>query len=252
MTTKWEKVVEKYSNKLPRRKWESSCIREIEVINSKIIELSSYGRNIYVSKDYKIIYDAIISGKYIPQLPSIFHGEIGPRENKDKVYSQFWDIVENHTQNKVYLGLPANQILSISKHCPTGTAYEMNSDMFRYMWKLKGLNNRCNIEPVFGNIVDGNYDTATVIDLDLMICLNSSAISPIVAKLANMNGESNKVVNITTSCARGISKEKYETEWKEKLEQIKSNKNYKVVNINRCGYRDRQFPMKTEHLVFLK
>src|SRR5574343_1348153 len=199
----------------------------------------------------------IASKKQIPLLPSIFTKQLGPRHGKDVAYKRFWTLVDDYipdTCNRYYVGLPANQILSIYPRVHLMAACEKSSSMLR--WQLQAREkfqlDRLHLLPadIVTFINDDLFAKSwNIYDLDLMCNTTDELITKISSGLLSTMTKGPVVVNITTSIGRCISKEQYRNLMPDTLVTQLKKSGVKIIESISGRYRDRMVGVAYEHLV---
>ena len=187
---------------------------------------------------------------------SLFGGSFSSRYGKDSMYGQFslWEKIYLKEDRKVYVGLPANQILFISQlYGPENVfACDSNEYMIKFMSNLQVHFSQEPYANVFyGNIFDFLSDTDvkfSVYDLDLMCHANSPGLVSQIARSVTETSKDRAVVNVATSVGRWISEEDYLNIMPNDLVCEIEKCGFKVVDVFSGGYNDRIIPMKYEFL----
>lgn len=199
---------------------------------------------------------SIVSGAKIPVLPSIFNGTIGPRHGKDKAYEDFWKLADKWLPmpERLYVGLPANQISEVYSRVLTLDSCERNTDMYKWqqktvrMLKLDSLRIHLHHEDIFAFLINADQ-TWNIFDFDLM-CVATPELADKVAHLVatKMYGTF-ALLNLTTSIGRNISKSEYKEFMPVGLQDTLIDYDLQVVETLSGYYRDRHVPQATEFIV---
>ena len=187
---------------------------------------------------------------------SLFGSSFSSRYGKDAMYGQFslWEKIYLKDQEKIYVGLPANQILFINQMYGAENVFACDSDeyMIRFMVGLQEhFSNRPHANIFYGNIFDFLSDTDvkfSVYDLDLMCHANAPGLVSQTAKGIVETAQDRAVINIATSVGRWISEETYFSIMPGELIAEIEKYGYNVLDVFSGGYNDRIIPMKYEFL----
>lgn len=184
----------------------------------------------------------------------VFDGAYASRYGKDNMYKQFKLLTSISIKDPTYIGLPANQILSINKEYGYENVYacELNIDMAQFMFDLQrhfsppGEVSHLINQDIF-NYLSTTDNKFSVYDLDLMCQVSENFIDILINCIARTSKDK-CVVNIATSVGRGITNKQYDSLMPSTFIEKISNK-MKVVSHYSDGYNDRVVPMRYEFFV---
>jgi hypothetical protein len=187
----------------------------------------------------------LFSGKRQADGTSSFSGRLynslSARSGKDIMYGQL-DLLTSTLNKKLYVGLPANQVLHNSSKYEMVNAFELNKDMFNFMKHT--TQNVCNVKIFNKDIVKyllNTEDRFSIFDLDLMVFLDQNKIDNICNGINN-SGLFNIVVLIASCIGRKITEEEYLSYDFEKILKQK----YDIEIHYSKKYRDAVIPMRYE------
>lgn len=236
---KWNKTKNIWAKKARSRLKKTYGINvSLNTLTNNLLKIKKKERN-------PIAASCFISDKY--------EGKSSSRYEKDMMHSQM-DILRHQFifEKTNYIGLPANQIVSVSNKYDYIVACEKNflmaqfmSDMNKYISKNNNLVVK-NLD-IFEYIKD-NEKYFNIFELDLMTYVNMDLINKIVNCLnkASMN---RSLVAITTIGGRKITINEYRRIMPSKLVSALSN-NFTVINKPFSGkYKDHKMPMMYELFV---
>jgi hypothetical protein len=206
----------------------------------------------------------VISGNKILQPAADVDGRPSNRDGKDLCYAGIWTMIELAIpckEARSYVGLPANQLDSVRKHCgPFITACERDTERTKSMKLLAKFlqKNRpfCQFkienQDIFNFLKITKENQFNIFDLDLMCILPKTRELAKWAKVIHRTAKSgNNVVNITATIGRDITEEqhKYRVEI---LRDLFVTSGFKEEGYSRFCYRDRQTPMRSERFILRK
>jgi hypothetical protein len=184
----------------------------------------------------------------------VFDGAYASRYGKDNMYKQFKLLTSISIKDPTYIGLPANQILSVNKEYGADNVYacERNIDMAQFMFDLQrhfsppGEISHLINQDIFNYllITDNKF---SVYDLDLM-CQVSEIFIDTLINCITKTSKDKCVVNVATSVGRGITNKQYDSLMPSVFIEKISNK-MKVLAHYSDGYNDRVVPMRYEFFV---
>ncbi len=219
-------------------------------------------RNIILNpEDIRNRVQLVASGRQIPLLPSIFTKRLGPRQGKDTAYRRFWNLVEEYipeTADRVYVGLPANQVLSVYPKTHLMVVCEKDKGMQAWQEQVKNKFSLTHVHLLPVDIVNFINDDLykgswNIFDLDLMCNTTEELVSRVTSGIAcTMSSTGPVLVNITTSIGRCISKQQYRNLMPDRLLDNLKIKKVKVLEAISGRYRDRMVGVAYEHLVITR
>lgn len=218
-----------------------------------------YGIKLGISRIKQILKD-IKSGKRTAVAASDFVSEVSrnskpaSRYSKDCVISQF-DLLVNEfiDSEKRYVGLPANQIISVSNKYDYVVACEKNKDMYKFMETISlYIGKKCNVHIENKNIIEYLNNTKekfNVYELDLMEAININTIEKI-SDIINKTSMDISAVSITTTGGRNITIDNYKKLMPNKLAEKLIERGFKFKSkIYSGNYKDVIMPMRYELFV---
>lgn len=206
--------------------------------------------------------EAIQKGKYLPQPTSEFGGKVCNRYGKSLAYEGLWTLADIYLpdhRDRYYVGLPANQITAVAKHCSKRpmVILEHNSEVYEKSKKLAEWTKKItNQEIEIKNQDLWSYLRTTdkqfsIFDLDLM-CHTSEEVVRVWANLirkCSMNGIN--LILLVNSIGNGL----YETEYDNHLQlflEALDQKEVEVIGHSDIKHRDRKVPMRSQRIVIYK
>lgn len=169
------------------------------------------------------------------------YNSLGARSGKDVMYGQF-DLLTSSLNRKLYIGLPANQVLHNSSKYEFVNAFELDEKMFNFMRHTTQQTSNVKLfnEDILKYLKNTN-DKFSIFDLDLMIFLNQNKIDNI-CKLINNTGLFDVVVLIASCIGRKISEDQY---FSYDFESVFKQK-YDIETHYGEKYKDAVIPMRYE------
>ena len=244
-------IYEEYAsnNEKDNKKW---AIKASERLKKHNIKISPSTLSQYKNK--------IILGKRDPICATSFGNEIdndkcGSRYGKDEMYAKFELYQDLFLLGGVknYVGLPANQIVKISKAYNSVVACETNQKMYEFMTKVHSLlSEKDNVDIKNENIFSYLGNTSkkfSVFDFDLMCNIDSKGLIDNIAESIYNTSEQVAVVNVATSYGRKITEKKYESMMPHMLINKLVSKGLAVPHFYSGKYNDRIIPIK--YLMFV-
>jgi hypothetical protein len=182
---------------------------------------------------------------------SSFANKMSSRYEKDVMYSKVEMLIHEHLDDDLsYIGLPANQIISLIQKYTNVWAYEVNKDTFKFMSFLnKIMDKRAMIvnDDIFSFVdLPCPEDKFNIFDFDLMCALNENLIDKIINMLC-CSAKNISVVSIISIGGRHISTKEYNYLVPILYSKISNNFNIKTLYSGR--YKDLKFPMRYELFV---
>lgn len=274
-----EVVNSRRNNQLPLRNWPDQRARH-QIINAVIYHekytaykerrrnwavsaqkhLTKWGINISTAR-LNQIDRALRNGERAYMSASAFRGsDIKPRGDKDVMYAGMYMVENCILDGKHYIGLAADQILSVASRYDTVTICERDPEMVAFMLFLKRTYmpqkpialHHCDIFE-FLNKTDKKF---SVYDFDLM-CYATPELASSIANAVTKTSEDMSVVNTVTCIGRKITRKKYRQIMPEKLigaiEGVNGWEANKIEPPDKYGKsRDSAMPMRYELLFVQK
>lgn len=182
------------------------------------------------------------------------------RYEKDAMYARFEVYIHEflHGIPTYYVGLPANQLVSVAQKYNSTVACEREPSMAIFMRDLnrfvvKNVNVR--VEPVdIFDYLSVTKNKFNVYDLDLMEALNAGRVE-YISSLIKRTALDRAVIVLVSVGGRHITKKEYDQLMPSKfVENIEENHEWKIINSAPfCGrYKDIKMPMRFVVLVIEK
>ena len=221
--------------------------------------LSNFGINLS-SITLKMYQGLLKTGKRDPasiaNFSSMFENEelYTSRYGKDGMYKQLHMMISLWLRNgeRKYVGLPANQILSINKEFgyENVVACERDKVMSEFMFCLQrhfspSGNHATLINDDIFNYLSKTDKKFSIYDFDLMCCIDSNNILNKLIDNISKTSMDKCVVNIATTIGRKISESTYRSIMPGQFIE-KISKTMNVVGHHSDGYNDRVIPMRYE------
>lgn len=172
------------------------------------------------------------------------------RYGKDGMYKQFklWANVYIGNQMWKYVGLPANQLLSIRQEYKNVIACEKDLSMVEFMICLnkhfapEGKKATIIRSDIF-NFLNATDEKFSIYDFDLMCHITTNNLLDSLVESIVKTSENKCIVNVATTIGRKISEAQYDNIMPHQfIEKIKEHMN--VISYFCDGYNDRIIPMK--------
>lgn len=183
---------------------------------------------------------------------SDFNGKISARSGKDGMYREFDSVVSLMIKDKKYVGLPANQIISVSRKYNSVVACERDKHRFQFMDRLKGLFSLANVKLVRGDILQYLRETDerfSVFDIDMMTYVNQPRfVHDLAIGIANAAAD-RAAICLVTCFGRKITRKGYEEIMPARLIEKLRILGRNVIYSRSGEYVDQIIPMKFEFLV---
>ena len=189
----------------------------------------------------------------------LFSGNYASRYGKDGMYKQFelWATIFAEP-GKNYVGLPANQILSVVRSFNPENVYACESDATMARFMLSLLRHFSN--PPHATIIDKDIfefllatkNRFSIFDFDLMCQINSDGLIEKLSNCIYRTMENKAVVNIATTVGRWISDEEYKKIMPAALIKNLQKLGANITQLYSGGYNDRIIPMRYEFLALEK
>lgn len=182
---------------------------------------------------------------------SNFNGKIFTRSEKDGMYRELDAIASIFVGPHHYVGLPANQLLSVCRKYHTVVACERDEKMFEFMKKMSGLFN-LTAELVHGDIIEHLLNTPrkyNLFDIDLMTYANKNNLPEKVAQAIISAADDVAVVCLITCGGRKISTMEYDAIMPDKLFNNIKDGGLRVIYHKSGHYVDQIIPMRYEIFV---
>lgn len=216
-------------------------------------ELKQFGIHISPSQLKKYFYD-LKRERRDARAASCFNGKIVSRSEKDGMYREVDALASYFLAKPIsYVGLPANQLVHVSRKYDSVVACERNTHMLTAMrnW-AQDLVPRKNAEVVSTDIVEYLQTTDkkfSLFDIDLMTYINQDdLVSRLVAGIVN-SAEDTAIVCLVTCVGRKISQDEYDAimphDFTHELECCGKT----IIHHQPGGYVDQVVPMRYEILV---
>jgi len=228
-------IIEEY----PKQNWLARAQERLQEYNIQLSRntLSQHRKNLQ-------------SGKRKAVFPSIFSGQMNARMEKEIVYGKIETVEDLFIKDRVYVGLPANQLIGVSKRYKEVFACENNINTLGVMRGIKsnfGLNN---VEIINNDIISFLFNSQLYFsrfDLDLMEHLTTNRVIDIAhavsGSMMNMC-----VCNIISCSGRTITNEQYY----ELLDVFRNNISVDILHHLSGKYQDAQTPMRYEIFVLTR
>lgn len=209
-----------------------------------------------VLKAYKT---QIVRGQRDPATASkfgngLFLEDYATRYGKDAMYKQFNLWRKFYTSDLKYIGLPANQILSIKKELGGDniTACEKNKDMYSFMFSLQRhfstTPHAVLVNQDIFKYLSKTESKFSIFDFDLMCQANSPGLLETIVECVARTAKLPAVLNIVTTVGRWITDVEYRDLMPQKIINGLESKGLKVIGTHSDGYNDRIIPMRYEFL----
>ncbi len=224
----------------------------INWIKSAKAKLEKFG--IFLSSSRILQIDRELrNGVRNPIAASAFRGKIVSRYGKDLMYMIMKTLSEEYINNqKMYVGLPADQIVDTIHKYDTVVACERHSDMFLYMKELNRIYNFKNNATLVNNDILKFLKTTdrkfNIYDFDFMCYVNNKLISE-VASAVNNTCMDTFIINIATCIGRKITEDQYRQLMPSCIDSELSKCNIEVITCRSGSSRDTVTPMRYEILV---
>ena len=185
---------------------------------------------------------------------SSFANKMTSRYEKDVMYSKVEMLIHEHLGDDLsYIGLPANQIVSLIQKYSNIWAYEVNKDTFKFMAFLNKVMDKKAIvinDDIFSFIdlpcPEDKSNMFNIFDFDLMCALNENIIDKIINML-NVSAKKTSIVSIISIGGRHISSKEYNNLMPILYRKI--NKFFNIKTLYSGRYKDLKFPMRYELFV---
>jgi len=185
----------------------------------------------------------------------LFNGSYASRYGKDGMYKQFemWQRFYVKTKGK-YVGLPANQILSITRDFGAENTFACERDevMAAFMFDLQ----RYFSKPPHATVIkkdifeylESSNNTFSIFDFDLMCQANTEGLLERLAACVSRTARFPAIINIATTVGRWITDEEYRSLMPyELIRQLRAH-GIDTIDSYSGGYNDRIIPMRYEFL----
>jgi hypothetical protein len=233
-----------------RNGWAERAIERLKRYNISITAgtLSTYKRE-------------LIRGDRNPATISIYGGtsnsHFASRHGKDGMYSQFKLWCDIFVDTFQYVGLPANQILAISKDFGAEyvVACEKNKSTYNHMKNMQTYFSEppyaiIKNKDIFKFLEETNMKFS-IYDFDLMCHISEKIISKIIHSV-NRTAMEKVVVNIATTIGRKITEEQYYNMVPNSILEACKKHELNVLKYHCGGYNDRIMPMRYVFLAIEK
>lgn len=182
---------------------------------------------------------------------SNFNGKIFTRAEKEGMYRELDAIASLFLGATHYVGLPANQLLSVCRKYHTITACERDDSMFEFMRKMTGLFG-LTAELVRGDIIEYLSSTSNrynLFDIDLMTYANKNNLPEKVAQAIANSADDIAVVCLVTCGGRKISIKEYDAIMPNELFHQIRKRGLDIAWQKSGQYVDQIIPMRYEIFV---
>lgn len=240
-------IIEEYVNacKEKRRNWIGTVQKRLQHYGIEISRgcISCYCRELKTG-----IREASVTSSFGGNL----YGDAGSRTGKNGMYKQLDLLVDLFLDEVDYVGLPANQILHITRKYKKVVACEIDKDMFEFMRNVKARfapdsNTSIYRENIF-SYLERTAEKFSLYDLDLMQHLYDKDINKIVA-LISKTCKKRCIVNVASCIGRARSRQDYmSTVPRFFTKKFPQHRCY-VIHHFSGNYSDRVTPMQYELFV---
>jgi hypothetical protein len=185
---------------------------------------------------------------------SNFNGKIFTRAEKEGMYRELDTIASLFVGPFHYVGLPANQLLSVCRKYNTVVACERDENMFNFMKKMSGFFG-LTVELFFGDIIDHLLTTQrkyNLFDIDLMTYANKNNLPERLAQAIVNSSDDVAVVCLVTCGGRKISTKEYNSIMPYELFNEIRMRGLDIVHSKSGQYVDQIIPMRYEIFVVAK
>lgn len=206
--------------------------------------------NIEISADTLHRYAKDLKDIREPVCASAFNNStngLSARVGKEVMYGQFDMLVKLFINEIKYIGLPANQILSIARKYKNIVACERDFEMYKFMSFLKQNFADQQIEIINSDLFkyfDSTDKKFNVFDIDLMLVMTEELVDKLYTSIIN-HCEVPSVVNIVSCVGRKISDIEYEIRTTRLIRLLKS----RMLHHYSGRYCDHVIPMRFEMFV---
>ena len=220
--------------------------------NRAIERLKKY--RIEITKNTLLSYRRkLISGLRDPSTVSLYGGtsnsNFTSRYGKDGMYLQFKLWCDIFVSEPRYIGLPANQILAVSKDFSPEKVVACEKDKSRceHMKKMQTYFS----EPPYATIKNADIFKFlmntnikfSIYDFDLMCHISQNVIEKVVSAVARTSMK-RAGINIATTIGRKITESQHNNMVPSLILDACKNKNLEVIKYYCNGYNDRVMPMR--------
>jgi len=189
----------------------------------------------------------------------LFGGTYASRYGKDSMYNQFylWEGMHLDSEELVYVGLPANQILSVNRHYGALNVFacEKSKPMAQFMFDMQRHFSDSHARIVNEDIFEFLKNTETkfsVFDFDLMCHANAEGLLEKIAEAIIDTARDRAVINIATTIGRWIDKSEYKYLMPHSVIEGIECSGFEIVGTYSGEYNDRIIPMRYEFLAIMR
>jgi len=182
--------------------------------------------------------------------------DFGCRSGKEGMYKQMEILEHMCVTRKVYVGLPANQILRmIRKYGKDTYSCEVDPEMFRFMFAIKRHFVPKIVAPIYQSeildFLEKTPKTFSIYDLDLMQHMKPDSVKRLAGCIARTT-RSTSVVSVASCIGRSATKEEYKKLMPKRLVKEIEKQGCPVSYTYSGKYNDSVTPMRYELLIVHK